>query len=616
MNNLYLDKLQERDSMDRAAMENAVRDLESMVSRGSRSKTRSPLMSRRFPERKLSARDILVFVVQSLSVSDVVYTLLICAAVVLINMLLPFLNKEIFDNIIPSGETGNLLPIVIVLAASGVGAAMFAVTRSLLLIRIRDKINVDVQAAAIERTFKLPAAFFKKYTSGDLATRVMSVSSVCAILSDRILSGVLALLFSLVYFYQVYIYADSLLGICVLLMLANIVLSVVLFICTQRFHKKIQPENTAMNGLLFSIINGIQKIKTSGAENRAFAKWVSIFKKASPDKADRPVIITIAPALSMLISLGGTLLIYYKAFTSEILLSDYIAFNVAFGMVSGAVATFNGILPSLAQVRPMCELIRPILDEIPETEDDLPVVESLTGSIEINQLKFRYDEESPYIYDGLSLKINAGEYVGIVGESGCGKSTLLRLLLGFESPESGSIFYDHYNLANVNKASLRRHIGTCMQDKNLFGGSIFENITLNAPLSTYNDAWEAARLAGVYDEIKAMPMGMHTLINDSGTGVSGGQKQRILIARALAGKPSILFFDEATSALDNITQEVVAGNLSKRRCTRICIAHRLSTVRLCDRILVIRKGEIVEEGSYESLIERKGYFYELVNKQL
>ncbi len=616
MSNLNLDRLRERDITDRNAMDDAVRDLSSMVNRSGRKKSPAPLMSRRFPESKLTTRDVVSFVMHSLSVSDIIYVLSISAAVALINMLLPFLNKEIFDNIIPSGETGNLLPIIVVLAASGVGAAMFSVTRSLLLMRVRDKVNVDAQAAAIDRTFRMPATFFRKYTSGDLGTRVMSVSTICSLLSDSVLSGILTLLFSLVYFYQVFIYAKSLFGICVLLILANVLFSVVLFVCTRRFHQGIQPKNSELTGFLFSIINGIQKIKTGGSERRAFARWASIFKDASPDKATKPLVITISPAISLLISLGGTLLIYYKAFTSGVQLSDYIAFNVAYGMVSGAISTFDGILPSLARLKPLYELIRPIFEEEPEAEDDLPSVETLAGNIEINQLKFRYDEESPYLYDGLSLKIRTGEYVGIVGESGCGKTTLMRLLLGFEKPESGTIFYDHYNLANVNKASLRRHIGTCLQDKKLFGGTIFDNITLNAPSSTYDDAWEAARLACVDEEIRQMPMGMHTLINDSGTGVSGGQKQRIMIARALAGKPSILFFDEATSALDNITQEKVSENLRMKNCTRVCIAHRLSTVRSCDRILVLRKGKIIEDGSYESLMEMKGCFYELVNRQL
>ena len=616
MEEVYLERLKERCQTDQVTMDKAMNDLNGMINRKRSGKQEQALMSRHLPYRKLSSWDIILFALKSISFTDVLYILGISLVTVLLNMLLPLLNKEIFDNIIPSGETGNLLPIVIVLAASGIGAALFAVTKSLLLMRVRDKVEVDMQAAIIERTFKLPATFFKKFSSGNLGSRIMSVSSICAMLSDSVLSGILALLFSLIYFYQVFIYAKSLLGICVLIMLANCIVSVSIFILTKRFQNEIQPKNAELSGFLFSLVNGMQKIKTSGSEQRAFARWASMFKESSPDKASKPLAITIMPAISMMVSMGGTLLIYYGAFTSGIQLSDYIAFNVAFGMVSGAISAFVGILPSLAQLKPMFNLVRPVLDEVPETEEDMPSVDMLMGNIEVNGLKFRYSEDSPYIYDGLNLKINAGEYVGIVGDSGCGKTTLIRLLLGFEKPEAGTIFYDHHNLANVNKSSLRRHIGTCLQDKELFGGTIFDNITINAPLSTYDDAWEAARLAVIDEEIKEMLMQMHTLINDSGTGISGGQKQRILIARALAGNPSIFFMDEATSALDNITQEKVAENLANRHATRICIAHRLSTIKKCDRILVLRHGKIEEEGRYDELIAKKGYFYELVQKQL
>lgn len=616
MEEVYLERLKERCQTDQVTMNKAMNDLNGMIKRKSSGKQEQALMSRHLPYRKLSSWDIILFAFKSISFTDVLYILGISLVTVLLNMLLPLLNKEIFDNIIPSGETGNLLPIVIVLAASGIGAALFAVTKSLLLMRVRDKVEVDMQAAIIERTFKLPATFFKKFSSGNLGSRIMSVSSICAMLSDSVLSGILALLFSLIYFYQVFIYAKSLLGICVLIMLANCIVSVSIFILTKRFQNEIQPRNAELSGFLFSLVNGMQKIKTSGSEQRAFARWASMFKDSSPDKASKPLAITIMPAISMMVSMGGTLLIYYGAFTSGIQLSDYIAFNVAFGMVSGAISAFVGILPSLAQLKPMFNLVRPVLDEVPETEEDMPSVDMLMGNIEVNGLKFRYSEDSPYIYDGLNLKINAGEYVGIVGDSGCGKTTLIRLLLGFEKPEAGTIFYDHHNLANVNKSSLRRHIGTCLQDKELFGGTIFDNITINAPLSTYDDAWEAARQAVIDEDIKEMPMQMHTLINDSGTGISGGQKQRILIARALAGNPSIFFMDEATSALDNITQEKVAENLANRHATRICIAHRLSTIKKCDRILVLRHGKIEEEGRYDELIAKKGYFYELVQKQL
>ena len=214
-----------------------------------------------------------------------------------------------------------------------------------------------------------------------------------------------------------------------------------------------------------------------------------------------------------------------------------------------------------------------------------------------------------------TLKIRAGEYIAIVGSTGCGKSTLVRLLLGFETPEKGAIYYDGKDVTTLDLRSLRRRIGAVTQDGSLFQGDIYSNIIISAPQLTLAEAWEAAELAGIADDIRAMPMGMQTVISEGQGGISGGQRQRLMIARAVAPKPRILMFDEATSALDNRTQKQVSEALDRLRCTRIVIAHRLSTIKNCDRILVLDKGRIVEDGSYDELIAQNGCFAELVARQ-
>jgi len=252
---------------------------------------------------------------------------------------------------------------------------------------------------------------------------------------------------------------------------------------------------------------------------------------------------------------------------------------------------------------------------VPEVSEDKLVLTRLSGGIELNNVTFRYKEDMPPVLDDLSLKIRPGQYVAIVGKTGCGKSTLMRVMLGFETPQKGAVYYDGRDLNRIDLKSLRRRIGAVMQNGKLFTGDIFSNITISAPWLTLDDAWEAAELAGMADDIRAMPMGMHTLIAEGQGGVSGGQRQRLLIARAVAPKPKILMFDEATSALDNLTQKQVSEALDRMKCTRIVIAHRLSTIRQCDRIIVLDKGHIVEDGSYEELIEKGGAFAELVARQ-
>jgi ABC-type bacteriocin/lantibiotic exporter with double-glycine peptidase domain len=255
------------------------------------------------------------------------------------------------------------------------------------------------------------------------------------------------------------------------------------------------------------------------------------------------------------------------------------------------------------------------MEACPEIQPEKEIVSRLSGAIELNNVSFRYDKNLPLVIDNLSLKIRKGQYVAVVGKTGCGKSTLIRLLLGFEKPQLGSIYYDSRDMEKLELRSLRQKIGVVMQNGKLLAGSIFENIAIAAPRLTLDEAWEAAEIAGLAEDIRAMPMGMFTVVAEGGGGFSGGQKQRLLIARAIASKPRILFLDEATSALDNITQKHVADALGALKSTRVVIAHRLSTIQHCDRIVVLDKGRIVEDGPYEELIAQGGAFADLVARQ-
>jgi ABC-type bacteriocin/lantibiotic exporter with double-glycine peptidase domain len=260
-------------------------------------------------------------------------------------------------------------------------------------------------------------------------------------------------------------------------------------------------------------------------------------------------------------------------------------------------------------------MIEPILKAVPEVSEEKRVIQKLSGGIELNNITFRYTPDMPLVLDGISFKIRPGQYVAIVGKTGCGKSTLMRILLGLETPDKGAVYYDGNDMSKIDLKSLRRKIGVVMQNGKLFTGDIYSNIVISAPQLSMDDAWEAAELAGIADDIREMPMGMFTMISEGSGGISGGQRQRLMIARAIAPKPKILMFDEATSALDNITQKKVSQALDSLKCTRIVIAHRLSTIMQCDRIIVLDKGKIVEDGSYEQLIANQGFFADLVERQ-
>ena len=543
--------------------------------------------------------------------------LVVCAlVVVLLGMFTPMANKLIFDTVIPTGDATDLLPITGLLIGATVGTLLLTLTRNLYIIRIQHIIELHVQNAVMARTFLLSPTFFSKNSSGELTAKINNVSTLCSLVNENIIGALLSAVLSVIYLVQVYIYGGKLLWPAIGIILAQVLVLVLNYRRTVGVQQKYTERATRLSGLEYNLFAGIQKLKLTGSENRAFARWLDHYGEAVRFIYNPAFKGRLYPALSAILGLGGSMLIFWRTLSNGVSTSDYIAFSSAFGMITASIMQLNAVVPSLAKIKPMLESVKPILEAVPEMEDKAPQVEDLFGGIEVSGVSFRYQEDGPLILDDLSLKIDPGEYVGIVGKSGCGKSTLMRLMLGFEKPLTGGIYYDNYDLAKVDKASLRRKIGCCLQSGSLFTGDLFHNITITAPWATHDDAWEALRMACLEDDVRRMPMGLHTVVSEGGGGFSGGQKQRILIARALISKPDIIFFDEATSALDNISQKAVSDNLDELMCTRVVIAHRLSTIRHCDRIIVLDHGRIAEQGTFEELMENKGLFYEMAQRQL
>ena len=465
------------------------------------------------------------------------------------------------------------------------------------------------------RVMNMPANFFRQFSSGELSSRYSAVNQLCELLLGSVFSTGLSSLLSLLYVTQIFHYAPALVGPALLIILATVLLSAISVLTQMKLSREIMEKGAKQNGLSFALISGVQKIKLAGAEKRAFAKWAHAYAEAVEPSYNPPFLIKANTAINSAISLIGTIVLYYLAVQTRVSPSEYIAFNTAFGAVSAAFASLTGVALSVARIKPILEMAEPILKTQPESSENRTMVTRLNGSIELSNVYFRYNEHMPYVVNGMSLKIKAGEYIAIVGSTGCGKSTLMRLLLGFETPEKGAIYYDGKDMNKLDLRSLRRRIGAVTQDGSLFQGDIYSNIVISAPQLDLDAAWEAAEIAGIADDIRAMPMGMQTVIAEGQGGISGGQKQRLMIARAVAPKPKILMFDEATSALDNKTQKKVSDALDALKCTRIVIAHRLSTIRNCDRILVLDKGQILEDGTYDELIAKNGYFAELVERQ-
>ena len=567
------------------------------------------------PMKKLGIPDLLKYMRKCITQGDVILIVLATLAVTLVGMVEPRVFGLVTGSVLKSRNLQLLGGIGVFLLCSAFSANLIGLVRTLLMNRINTRTSQAVEASVMMRILSLPVSFFRNYSSGELASRASSVSSLCNMIISNIFSTGLSSLMSLLYIAQIFSFAPALVWPSVLIVLATVVVSAAGSLVQIGISRKKMKLAAEESGMTYAVLNGIQKIRLAGSEKRVFARWGRLYARNARLEYNPPAFVKYNGLVISAITLIGTIVLYYLAVSTGVAANEYYAFDAAYGRLTGAFSALTGIAISVASIKPVLEMAEPILKAEPEVAADKQPVSQVSGHIEMSHVTFRYDEQSPYILEDMNLDIRAGEYVAIVGRTGCGKSTLVRLLLGFEKPEKGAIFYDRHDMNSLDPRSLRRHIGVVIQNGQLFQGDIFSNIAISAPQLTLEEAWEAAETAGIAQDIREMPMGMQTIISEGQGGISGGQKQRLMIARAIAPKPKILIFDEATSALDNKTQKQVSEALDRLKCTRIVIAHRLSTIRNCDRILVMDSGAIIEEGTYEQLIEKNGRFAELVARQ-
>ncbi len=567
------------------------------------------------PLKAIGIPDLLRYIRSTLSRRDVLLLALAALIAALIGLIEPRVYGQVTGSLLKTRNTALLGGMAAFLLASAFSSRMILVIRDLLMNRISRGTPLAVEASVMMRILALPVSFFRGFSSGDLASRTSSVSSLCTLTMETIFSAGLSSVVSLVYIPQLFGFGPALGLPALLVILASLVLSVSAALVQARVSREKMSLSAREKGMSYALVNGIRKIRLAGAEKRVFARWGRLYAQSARLEYNPPLFLKLNPVFTLALSLGGNLLLYHLAIRTGVAQSEYYAFSAAYGRISGAFTALAGLAVSAAAIRPLLAMAEPILAAEPEVAAEKQAVEKVSGQVELSHVSFRYDSDSPWVLNDLSLSIRPGEYVALVGRTGCGKSTLVRLLLGFEKPEKGAVYYDRHDLARLDPRSLRKHIGVVIQNGALFQGDIYSNIAVSAPGLTMDQAWEAAETAGIAQDIREMPMGMHTLISEDGGGISGGQKQRLLIARAIASRPKVLIFDEATSALDNRTQKQVSDALDRLKCTRLVIAHRLSTVRNCSRILVMDGGAIVEEGTYEELIRLNGRFAELVARQ-
>jgi ATP-binding cassette subfamily C protein len=567
------------------------------------------------PNHALSAMDLLRFGLRPVR-RDLGW--LIFAGVLggLLGTLTPVMTGLIFDQILPSGSLSQLGLSGVILLLIVASITLFQLLRSQALLRLDLWMGNSVQSAVWDRVLKLPTHFFRRYAPGELAERAMGITLIRQILSDAVVLALLSGLFS-IFNFLILFFVDAQLGLLVTVMAGILIAATFIvggrMVKYERATAEIQGE---ISGLVTQLFSGISKLHVAGAERRAFALWAESFsaqkRQTFHARSVQVVYLVLLGAFPVLVSI---VVFASIARRTDLSTGTFLAFNAALVLFLTATLQLCAALIAAVRVVPIYERMKPLLQTEPEVDTQKASPGELNGSIEVSHVTFRYNADGPVVLDDVSFSVRPGEFVAIVGPSGSGKSSLLRLLLGFETPEAGAIYYNGLSLTDLDVRSVRRQMGVVLQHSQVFTGSILQNIigSDNLPLDR---AWEAARLAGIEDDIKALPMGMQTFISEGGATFSGGQRQRLLIARALVGKPRLFFFDEATSALDDVSQALVTRSLKELQATRIVIAHRLSTIADADRIIVFERGRIVESGSYTELMVKEGLFAKMARRQM
>jgi len=571
---------------------------------------------RPLPSRPLSLPDIVRFVLQGDVKQDLALLFVMGVMGGLFGMAIPLATGQLFDRIIPEAEYGKLGHMALLLTGIIIAMFCFELVRSLALLRIEGKMNASLQAAVWDRLLSLPVPFFRRYTAGDLAMRANSINAMRQIISGTTVTAIFTGIFSLFNFFLLFYLSRNLAAYAALLVAVAVAFALTFSFVPLNIQRRLAEKEGKLAGFVLQIIRGIAKFRVAGAERRAFYLWAKEFSEQrrlayragtwangqAAFNAAFPVLASLAlfavAAADAALS-PGMFLAFYAAFTNFIL----------------AMMDMSMALMTAMHVIPLYERAKPILQAEPEVDEAKADPGPLHGEIEVSHVSFRYGDEGPYILQDITFHVKPGEFVAIVGPSGSGKSTLFRLLLGFEKPQVGRIYYDGQDLNGLDVRRVRSQMGVVLQNGQLMPGDIFSNIVGSANL-TLQDAWEAARMVGLDEDIREMPMQMFTMVSEGAGTLSGGQRQRLLLARAVVHRPRILLLDEATSALDNETQAIVAASLEQLQATRIVIAHRLSTVRHADKILVLDKGRIVQSGTFEELMNSEGLFRRLAERQI
>jgi len=562
--------------------------------------------------------------------------LLLSLGAAMLALLVPVGTGLLVEEIIPAAARGQLGMLVGGLLAAALSAGAFELVKGMALLRIKGRLDAGVQAALFDRLLRLPATFFKGYTAGDLSDRVLGIQQIRELLSGTTVAALVGGVFSLVSLGVLFAYDLRLALLAVALTAASVTVTAVLTVLQLRHERALARDRGKVEGLVLQLVSGVAKLKVAAAQDRAIGAWAASYARQKRRFVDAQYLVAAQAVFQALFAPLATVAIFagvawltknaaaeaaLKALTGNeadvkpLGAGAFLAFQAAFGQFLGAMTHMVQSLTASLGVLPIYERAKPILDAEPENRGDLPSPGVLEGGVEFAGVGFSYHPDTPPVVHDLSFSIRPGEFVALVGPSGSGKSTVLRLLLGLEQAAQGEIFFDGKPVSRIDRDVLRAQVAVVLQSGRILPGSILSNI-VGQDEATLADAWEAARMVGLEEDIRAMPMGMHTIVMEGGGTLSGGQRQRLMIARALVRKPRVLILDEATSALDNRTQAIVTASLKSLNITRLVVAHRLTTIESVDRVLVMDKGRLAQSGTVAALRDNPGLFADLARRQI
>lgn len=570
---------------------------------------------RGFETSKISRLSLVKYMLKCISFKEYLAVFIAMIAVMVFSTVMPMAQYYIFNNLVPSGIKSDILPLSCLLFGIIVISLVIYIFRGIVTANIPLCISANVQGAIISRLLKLRAGFFTKQKSGSLSNSIIKISDISEIFSSETISAFMSFLLSVIYAFEIYLYAGEFIGYVYIVFTIILILTILNAFLINRYSSNFSEKTNEMTGFVYELFGGMENVKLSNSDSIMFNRWSSFYSN-SLRAYKKPVITKHYNGIYALVISVFTLIIFKAGIREQTSAAGFITFMSLYGLFIGSVGGVVSVFNAVAGFNSTYNRLKEFFMAETEEKENKKNIDNFGGNVEFFNVSYKYPDNSNYILEDISFSIKKGQKIGITGKSGCGKSTLMKLLLGFEQPEKGRIFIDNMDLNEINLSSYRKNLGVVLQSSKLIPADIFSNITLTNPNATYEEVNKVVEIVGLKDDIEKMPMGLYTFVSDDNLTISGGQKQRILLARAIIGKPSLFVLDEATNALDNITQAVITNYIDNSDTTAIIVAHRLSTIKQCDNIIVLDSGKIIEQGSFTDLIERKGVFYDLVKNQI